>query len=121
MMSADGGGAVVFGELVRKYRRCLGLTQEDLAARTGVHSRTIAKIEVGQILAPRQSTIRLFADAFSLTGPDRDAFFQAAARAPARPALSQPVPSQLPRDVAEFIGRREQLLSLDQLRPGRVM
>ena len=67
----------MFGELVRGYRRRLGLTQEDLAARTGAHSRTIAKIEVGQINTPRQSTVRLLADAFALAGSDREAFFQA--------------------------------------------
>jgi transcriptional regulator with XRE-family HTH domain len=60
--------------MVREYRRGLGLTQEELAARTGVSVRSIRKIETGKILRPRLSTLRLLADAFELSGEDRKKF-----------------------------------------------
>jgi tetratricopeptide (TPR) repeat protein/transcriptional regulator with XRE-family HTH domain len=116
----------MFGNVVRAYRRRFGLTQEDLSARTGVHTRTIAKIETGQIASPRSSTVRLFADAFGLAGADREAFFASAADAtpPGQPAQLQadgdwPAavshgrgPNQLPADVAAFTGRDEELKRL---------
>jgi transcriptional regulator with XRE-family HTH domain/tetratricopeptide (TPR) repeat protein len=106
----------MFGSIVRTYRRRLGLTQEGLSARTGVHSRTIAKIEAGQIVGPRPSTVGLFADAFALEGTEREAFFASAAEAtPTR----QPAPApkgrrlnQLPADVPAFTGRDEELARL---------
>jgi transcriptional regulator with XRE-family HTH domain len=58
----------MFGELVRAHRQRLGLAQEDLAARTGLSTRTISKIETGRIAAPRPATVRLLAEAFGPTG-----------------------------------------------------
>nr|BFE69004.1 hypothetical protein GCM10020092_023050 [Actinoplanes digitatis] len=69
----------MIGDLIRSHRKRLGLTQEDLAARAGVHTRTIGKIEAGQISSSRQSTARLLAEALGLVGAEREAFFQAAA------------------------------------------
>lgn len=64
----------MFGEMVREYRRALALTQEELAARTGMSVRGIRKIETGQVDAPRPSTLRLLADAFDLSGEERRRF-----------------------------------------------
>jgi transcriptional regulator with XRE-family HTH domain/tetratricopeptide (TPR) repeat protein len=64
----------MFGDVVQGHRRRLGLTQEELAAGIGVNTRTIGKIESGQIRRPRPSTVRLLADAFGLAGDDRAAF-----------------------------------------------
>src|SRR5689334_21709949 len=116
----------MFGGLVRTYRRRLGMTQEDLSDRTGVHSRTIAKIENGQIAFPRPSTVRLLASAFELAGAERSAFLAAAAAGappvsatPAAPAggpaartADSAAPNalnQLPADVASFTGREAEL------------
>jgi tetratricopeptide (TPR) repeat protein/transcriptional regulator with XRE-family HTH domain len=110
----------MFGALVRAQRRRLGLSQEELAERIRVSPRTIGNLETGRIAAPRPATVRLLADAFGLTGPERDRFCQAAVPAPAQephplPAPAPLVPGQLPPDVATFAGRADQLERLTEL------
>ena len=65
----------VFGEIVRAHRRRLGLTQEELAERTGINVRGIRNLEAGRIHAPRAGTLRVLADVFGLEGADRDRLF----------------------------------------------
>jgi transcriptional regulator with XRE-family HTH domain len=93
--------SATFGDVLRRYRRQLGLTQVELAAVAGVNVRSIGKLEAGLIAAPRSATIRLLADAFGLSGMDRDRFDRAAA----------PVPEHAPR----FVGRAETLRRLSAL------
>ncbi|MFS8521870.1 MAG: tetratricopeptide repeat protein [Micromonosporaceae bacterium] len=117
----------MFGELVRAHRQRLGLAQEDLAARTGLSTRTISKIETGRIAAPRPATVRLLAEAFGLAGADRDQFCRSAAgrgtdragvpggTVDAAPAFDLPVPRQLPAVTGHFVGRSRELETLDRL------
>lgn len=108
----------VFGEAVRAHRRRLGLTQEELAEKSGLSVRTIGKIEAGRIAAPRPPTVRLLAEVFGLTGGDWDGFCRSAVW----PATDQPtravVPAQLPPDLPGFTGRDKHLRLLDDLLPG---
>ncbi len=134
----------MFSETVRALRQRVGITQEELASLAGISVRGIREIEAGRIGRPRPGTVRLLADAFALTGADRDRFTAAAAPAPAgstltmtaplltiaTPAVSAlsddgsparadaPVPRQLPAAVPGFTGREEQLRRLDALLPG---
>jgi tetratricopeptide (TPR) repeat protein/transcriptional regulator with XRE-family HTH domain len=102
----------VFGGSVRAHRVRLGITQEELAGTTGLSVRTIRAIETGQIARPRPSTVRLLADAFGLTGADRDGFHQSAH--PAGTALGgYPTPAQLPAPPQAFTGRTAELAGLD--------
>jgi tetratricopeptide (TPR) repeat protein/transcriptional regulator with XRE-family HTH domain len=106
---------VRFSEAVRAHRRRLGLTQEELAAATGISSRHLRDMEAGRIVRPRPSTVRLLADAFTLRGADRDAFHRSAA-VDDRPDPALPAgPAQLPLDVHGFSGRRPELRRLDSL------
>jgi len=66
---------MVFGEIMRGHRRRLGLTQEELAERTGISVRGIRNLEAGRIHAPRAGTLRVLADAFELDGAERDRLF----------------------------------------------
>jgi tetratricopeptide (TPR) repeat protein len=95
------------------------LTQEELAERTGVSVRGIGKIEAGHVGTPRPTTVRLFADAFGLTGADRDRFCATAAAETSaeKPvaSMARPVPAQLPVDVRGFAGRRGELDQLDTI------
>jgi tetratricopeptide (TPR) repeat protein/transcriptional regulator with XRE-family HTH domain len=119
--------AVDFGPLLRLWRTQAGLTQERLARRTGLSSRTIRALENGQA-HPRAETARLLADAFGLDGRDRAGFHAAAHRSGDEPqtalraALGLPtglvVPAQLPADVAGFTGRGQHLRELDALLSG---
>jgi tetratricopeptide (TPR) repeat protein/transcriptional regulator with XRE-family HTH domain len=110
-------GGSAFGLAVRAHRRRLGLSQEDLAARIGVSTSTIGKVEAGRISTPRPATVRLLADAFGLAGDARDAFCQGVDGAPDQPTVpDQPrVPAQLPPDVHPFTGRAGELAELDAL------
>jgi transcriptional regulator with XRE-family HTH domain/tetratricopeptide (TPR) repeat protein len=95
---------VTFGEVVRGYRQRLSVTQEELATRAGLSVRSVRKIEAGAIARPRPATVRLLADAFGLTGAERDGFYDTVA-APAGPP--QPLPSQ-----AALVGRDRELATL---------
>ncbi|MFM9443622.1 helix-turn-helix transcriptional regulator [Streptomyces acidiscabies] len=92
------------GELLRGHRRRLGLSQEELADRSGVSVRTISHVETGRIARPRLTTVRQLADALDLTGPLRAEFQEAATG-----AAATPVPNQLPPAHVLFTGRTEQL------------
>src|SRR5919199_6713107 len=105
--------AAPFGDLVRRYRRAAGLTQEELAERAGLSVRAISDIERGVKHRPRQETVKLLADALSLKGEDRSAFEAARQRIgeEATPAEGPPVlpPTNLPDDPTPFIGREREI------------
>jgi tetratricopeptide (TPR) repeat protein/transcriptional regulator with XRE-family HTH domain len=121
-----GGRPEVFGEIVRAYRRRLGLTQEELAEKAGLNVRSIGKVEAGRIALPRAATVRLLAGAFGLGGADLDRFLRSAAGegahaetgTPGDPPARAAVPAQLPPDVSAFTGRGEQLARLDGILAG---
>jgi transcriptional regulator with XRE-family HTH domain/tetratricopeptide (TPR) repeat protein len=98
----------LFGRQVVMLRRERGLTQEELAARTGLSVRSIRDVEAGRVSRPRISTVRLLADAFGLTGAERAEFLGAADTPAARG------PRQLPLDIAGFAGREAELARLDR-------
>lgn len=104
----------MLGETVRAQRRRLGLTQEELAEKTGVSVRSIRNLEAGRIAAPRPATVRLLADAFGLAGADRDGFCRDALDPAERPRVAL-VPAQLPNDIHGFAGRVHELARLDAL------
>jgi transcriptional regulator with XRE-family HTH domain len=122
----------VFGRIVVGHRRRLGLTQEELADRSGLSVRAIRNVESGRIAAPRAASVRLLADAFGLTGAERTRFHLQAAGPSAAPAVGAApgrttpaqrppdlphsvVPALLPLAVLGFTGRREHLARLDAL------
>jgi tetratricopeptide (TPR) repeat protein/DNA-binding XRE family transcriptional regulator len=116
---------VTFAALLRKLRVGARLTQEELAEAAGLSPRSVSDLERGIAATPRRDTVRLLADALGLTGPDR-AEFEAVARGrpvPAVPAPAVPVPAvlvtggasalrTLPRDIASFTGRQQELQEL---------
>ncbi|MFF3380849.1 ATP-binding protein [Streptomyces sp. NPDC002680] len=119
------GGLPMLGEVLRDHRRRLGLTQEELAERSGVSVRTICHVETGRIERPRPATVRRLADALALTGTDLDEFRQAATGLPDAPRPPRPpypatksAPAQLPPAHPGFSGRTEQLGALDALLDG---
>jgi tetratricopeptide (TPR) repeat protein/transcriptional regulator with XRE-family HTH domain len=131
----------MFGRLVLDHRRRLGLTQEELAEKTGLSARTIRGLEAGRVA--RAASVRLLAAAFDLHGPDRDAFIRAAGaigqrpgetlvqpgEALARPAEAVPAASAgravrcLPRPATHLTGRDAEvgrlLVAVDGCRPDR--
>src|SRR5215475_4029897 len=77
--SASGyGKGRMFSAQVRAHRQRLGMTQEELATRTGVSVRGIRNLEADRTGRPRPGTVHLLADAFELAGVDRDRFCRSA-------------------------------------------
>jgi tetratricopeptide (TPR) repeat protein len=112
---------------VRRRRVAAGLTQEELAWRSGLSVRAVADIERGRTARPYRRSVALLADALELSGEDRALLAKAARTAKAevsspvsRPAsvslpamaLPPPVPHQLPASVRYFTGRVAELRDL---------
>jgi predicted ATPase/DNA-binding CsgD family transcriptional regulator/DNA-binding XRE family transcriptional regulator len=102
-----------FGSVLREVRIAAGLTQEDLAERTGLSVRGISDLERGARSHPHFETVRLLADALELTLPERTALVAAA-----RPPLIEPptdaahpiaVISSLPTPPTRLVGRDQEV------------
>jgi tetratricopeptide (TPR) repeat protein/DNA-binding XRE family transcriptional regulator len=130
-----------FSALLREHRERLLLSQEELAARSGLSTRAIRYLEDGQVRRPRSMSVRLLADALGLAGRPRAAFELAAmgrrlevgsaagsgAQGPGPPesgaivpgaahaSFSSPPPALLPMTVPAFVGRQAEIASLDLL------
>jgi transcriptional regulator with XRE-family HTH domain len=91
------GGAVEgsFGSQLRAHREQAGLSQEALAAQSGVSVETISQWERGLVRRPRRSTLKLLADALRLEPAAVEAMW-AAAQSRAEPR-AEPAPKQRPR------------------------
>jgi predicted ATPase/DNA-binding XRE family transcriptional regulator len=88
----------MFGEVVRDHRRRLHLTQEALAAKSGLGVRSIREIERGRGARPQARTVELLADAFDLVGEPRAAF---------RCAATGLTTGNLPAETTSLVGRDE--------------
>src|SRR6202012_4744682 len=120
------------GEWLREQRVAAGLTQEDLAERSGVSVRAIADLERGRTRKPYPSSVRSLVRALGLpeeAGTDLVARYRAGngtgetvagqADSPragdadqATGAGGVTVPRQLPTRVPHFAGRAEELALL---------
>ncbi len=76
-------GETGFAFLVRRWRHAARLTQDELAARSGLSPRGIQNLEGGRVSRPRRDSVRLLADALGLRG-ERRAQFELAARTSGR-------------------------------------
>jgi tetratricopeptide (TPR) repeat protein/transcriptional regulator with XRE-family HTH domain len=106
-LSDSVGPGARFGEQLRRDRLAAGLTQEELAERSALSIRAISDLERGRIGRPRRRTLRQLASALQLPTADR-AGLASAGRWRA----------QLPADVADFTGRREEMRVLTSLLTG---
>ena len=70
-----------WGELLRHYRGRAGITQDELARRAGISSRTIQDLERGRVAVPRRTTMELLARALGL-GPEERATLAATGMPP---------------------------------------
>jgi transcriptional regulator with XRE-family HTH domain/tetratricopeptide (TPR) repeat protein len=109
----------MLAELLRTLRERAGLSQQDLAERSGLSVGTVRGIEAGRVLKPRPASAQLLVEALGLSETQSVEFFMAAS-ASCRPVhipaaeSSMGAPSQLPRAVAGFTGRTRELQALDR-------
>ncbi|WP_188197731.1 ATP-binding protein [Nonomuraea sp. SYSU D8015] len=107
------------GALVRAWRERALLTQEELAARAGLNTRTVRRLETGELRRPRSSSMRSLAEALDLDTDEFALFTRAASPNPqqsARPMPVRVVPRQLPTDLPAFVGRARELAFADEAR-----
>ena len=117
-----------FGTRLRACRESAGLSQEDLALRSGLSMRTIGNLERGSTRWPYPRTLQRLADGLELRGQARAAFVSAAGRRHNRAASSAAAdpdtspgseaiqtPRQLPGVVQHFVGRAAELDALTRL------
>jgi DNA-binding SARP family transcriptional activator/DNA-binding XRE family transcriptional regulator len=71
------------GALIRKYRRAAGLTQQQLADRSGLSVATVRDLEQGRSRRPRATSLAAIASALRLNPAESDALVAAGAGAPA--------------------------------------
>lgn len=71
-------GATSFGTLLRRCRGARGLTQAELAERSGLSVQAISMLERGARRAPRTTTVELLVQALALDGSGREALHTAA-------------------------------------------
>jgi predicted ATPase/transcriptional regulator with XRE-family HTH domain len=108
-----------FGDLLRQHRIDSGFTQEDLAERAAISTRTVSDIERGLRSGVYRDTAKRLADALHLEGSKRAAFERAARRAPAAithrsgmEAARRPVPTDLPTPLTPLIGRDHEVAAV---------
>jgi predicted ATPase/DNA-binding XRE family transcriptional regulator len=114
--------AAGFGQLLRELRVVAGLTQEELAERSGLSPRGISDLERGARLSPRLVTVRQLSAALQLVDSDRAALEKAAYR-PRVPLAREPaVPagrSSLPVQMTSFVGRDREQSEIERLLHGQ--
>jgi len=134
-----GDNGVGFGALLRACREAAGLSQQELAERTGLSIRTLGNLERGRTQWPYRDSLSRLADGLGLRGAARAEFMAVAPRrlgwaAPntgkAVPRQAETssgavhvgsstgqrvVPRQLPVAVPTFVGRRAELAALSRM------
>ena len=123
--------AAVFGERLRACRQSAGLSQDELAERSGLSIRAISNLERGHTRWPHPDSVRRLANALRLRGEAREDFLATADRRllgnatafavvvpdghQARAGDGQIVPRQLPGPVRQFVGRDSEIAALTGL------
>ena len=129
-----------FGDVLARYRKAAGLTQEELAERARLSRNAISALERGSRQSPRRDTVVLLAAALELADEERSQLLVAARRhrqltdvtPPPSPVelvgdrpVSSPLqlpPSNLPHPPTPLIGREQEvsqataLLARDEVR-----
>jgi transcriptional regulator with XRE-family HTH domain len=116
----DGAGG--FGSRLRACRESSGLSQQELAERSGLSIRAISKLECGRTRWPYPDSVDRLADALDLRDAGRAGFFAAAQRRlgrgqrAVRPRPDLPyVPRLLPALTSAFVGRASELTTLSRM------
>jgi predicted ATPase/transcriptional regulator with XRE-family HTH domain/DNA-binding CsgD family transcriptional regulator len=119
MSNKDGPGR--FAVLLLEYRTGAGLSQAEVAGRSGLTRRGISDLERGMRRSPHPATVRLLADALKL-GPSERATLLAGSHAPTTTVLNKIPTPLLPVALTSFIGRGREVAEIrDLLRTTRLL
>lgn len=109
-----------FADLLRRHRRAMGLTQEELAERAVMSARGVRYLERALRL-PYPDTVRRLADALELAPAEAQVLRSAATRKRPGPLMRRIAASVLPVPYGDIIGRdAEVLAAVDLIRQPRV-
>ncbi len=100
-----------FGTRLRSCRQSAGMSQQELAERSGLSVRTISDLECGRTRFPYQDSLGRLADALGLRGPARTELIATAGRRLASAGSSQNgpvVPQQWQSAAIEDLARAQQ-------------
>jgi transcriptional regulator with XRE-family HTH domain len=111
----DADTRLSFGDLLRRYRDSANLTQEDLAARTGLTPQAIGLLERGERRRPHRYTVGKLAEALELTDSEHAQFKSAARSSSARTATVSLSHYNLPIPLTPLIGRDEEVMRVARL------
>ncbi|MFD1543757.1 ATP-binding protein [Nonomuraea guangzhouensis] len=103
------------GKLLRSWRERALLTQDQLAARAGLNTRTVRRLEAGQLRRPRGTSVRALAGALNLDDTELSILARAASADPKSSPPRRTTPRQLPADVPAFVGRARELAVLGEV------
>jgi transcriptional regulator with XRE-family HTH domain len=115
-----------FAGLLRQLRTEARLTQEELAETAGISARAVSDLERGVNRTAHKDTAQLLAAALGLSGPTEERFVAAArgrvsagmvvggGRSAGQGTFAAAVTRALPRDIASFTGRQDELAGLLQ-------
>ncbi len=119
-MSEDRGGT--FGARLRGLREARGLTQEQLAERSGLSANAVGALERGERRRPYPHTLQVLAEALGLSAREREVLAEAipAPRRAARQLQVTNLPVPLPVPPTPLMGREHEKSTLIDLltRPG---
>lgn len=120
-----GAAGTGLGGLLRQRRLAVGLSQEELADRSGLSVRTISKIERGDTRRPYRPSVQALADALRLPPGQREELIRLARGISGQDAddtqsAGPPaVRHALPPDVLAFSGRTAELSMITSALPGQ--
>jgi predicted ATPase/DNA-binding XRE family transcriptional regulator len=109
------GTEIEFGELLRRHRAAVGVTQEDLAGRTGLTPQAIGLLERGKRRHPHAYTVQKLAEALELEGRDLSAFEAAARRTKTPRTRDHTSGYGMPAPPTSLVGRDHEVATIATL------
>lgn len=126
MAQVEPGGSprrLGFGPALRRRRAGAGLTQEELARRTGISARAIGDMERGRVARPQARTLRALAAALATDEAELRNLLPRSGNEPSRAGAGWGGLCEPPPEIADFTGREQEtealLTALDGHRSAR--
>ena len=115
MRGVQTGSEIGFGDLLRRHRATAGVTQEDLANRTGLTPQAIGLLERGKRRHPHAYTVQKLAEALELDGRDLSEFEAAARRSTTPRSRDHASVYRVPTPPTSLVGREHEAATIATL------
>jgi predicted ATPase/DNA-binding XRE family transcriptional regulator len=112
------GTKMEFGDLLRRHRATAGVTQEDLANRTGLTPQAIGLLERGKRRHPHAYTVQKLAEALELDGRDLSEFEAVARRSTTPRSREHTSAYRVPTPPTSLVGREHEVATIASLLRG---